>query len=586
MTNSLTLTTANEIAAEWLARLAAAADLHDLSAARDLFLDGGYWRDIAAFTWDLRSFAGADVAAAELLRAWLQVRPATFELDEAATRVQHRVEVGQTIETFFTFETEVAQCRGHLRLARATSGTWAAWTFFTAMDELKGHEERSGARRPRGHSGHAVSPEGPSRPAEVLVVGAGQAGLSLAARLTALGIPTVVVESNERIGDNWRKRYQSLVLHNQVWANHLPFLEFPATWPVYIGKDQLADWLEAYASLLSLDVRTSTTFTSAEYDDAERAWTVRLTGADGVVRTERPRHVVLATGVFGPPNRPQLSGESEFAGTVMHAVDYRGGKSFAGERVLVVGSGSSAHDVAQDLYLSGAQVTMLQRSSTCVVSLEPGAARAYAIYREDGAPLEEADLVSNSFPFSLLAQLHQEMTREIAEMDSELIDGLRAAGFALDFGDDGSGFLMKHQRSGGGYYINVGCSDLIVDGKISIVQGVTIVGMESSTVRFTDDSAADFDRVVVAAGYRNMSESIRMFFGGEVAQRVGDVWGLDGEGELRAMWRPTGQPGFWIMGGSLQQARPFSKYLAMQIKADLEGLVSGPPKRLSNVRSA
>jgi putative flavoprotein involved in K+ transport len=210
---------------------------------------------------------------------------------------------------------------------------------------------------------------------------------------------------------------------------------------------------------------------------------------------------------------------------------------------------------------------MLQRSSTCVVSVEPGAARAYSIYSDDGLPIQDADLAGNSFPFAVVAELHKEMTKRIAEMDRDLLQGLQAAGFATDFGEDNSGFLMKYHRYGGGYYINVGCSELIVQGKIKIKQGVEIRRLEGKTVIFTDGTSMDVEVLVIATGYSNMSESVRALMGDEVADRVGPVWGFDSEGEVRGMWRPTGQDGFWLMGGSLQQCRPYSKYLALQIKA-------------------
>jgi cation diffusion facilitator CzcD-associated flavoprotein CzcO len=239
----------------------------------------------------------------------------------------------------------------------------------------------------------------------------------------------------------------------------------------------------------------------------------------------------------------------------------------------VVGSGSSAHDVAQDLHLRGAAVTMLQRSSTCVVSVEPGAARAYAIYGEHGRPIEDCDLINNAFPLPLLAELHKDMTRRIAELDAGLLQGLRDAGFALDFGEDGSGFLMKYHRTGGGYYINVGASDLIVSGDVGVKHGAEVERGHGRTVRVTDGTDADYDLIVVATGYQNMQESVRALFGDGAADRVGPIWGFDEEGEVRAMWKRTGQPGLWIAGGSLQQCRPYSKYLALQIKGRQAGLV-------------
>jgi cation diffusion facilitator CzcD-associated flavoprotein CzcO len=588
----LAVTACREIAGSWLAGFEAAVQAGDTQAVAGMFLADGYWRDILALTWDLRTFAGRDRIAAGLA-AWRPARsPAGFWLEDTAPDMFERRTQGWTIEAFFTFETDLARCRGHIRLLTdPQTGDWKAWTLLTEMEDLNGFEEKTGALRPVSSAPHgalapgrngagpaAASPAAPAlpRPAadpEVLVIGAGQAGLTIAARLRQLDVSAAVIEREARVGDNWRHRYSSLVLHNQVWANHLPYLKFPASWPAYLSKDELAGWLEAYASIMSLDVWTSTEIDGAQYDEAAARWTVALRRGGGAVTDLHPRHVVLATGVFGVPHRLEIPGAEHFTGRLLHATEYTGGTPAAGVRALVVGSGSSAHDVAQDLYEAGAQVTMLQRSSTCVVSLEPGAARAYSIYREDGAPTEDCDLVNNSFPLPLLAELHKDMTERIAQMDDTLLCGLRAAGFQLDFGGDGSGFLMKYHRTGGGYYINVGCSDLIVAGKIKVKHGAEIAGLDGRTVRFTDGTTMDTDMIVVAAGYQNMSESVRALFGGDVAGRVGPVWGLDDEGEVRAMWRRTGQPGLWIMGGSLQQCRPYSKYLALQIKGCQEGLV-------------
>jgi cation diffusion facilitator CzcD-associated flavoprotein CzcO len=574
-----------KLANAWLEAFESALRSSDRSAIRDLFLAEGYWRDILALTWDFRTFAGPELVANGMVDALTLRRASDFRLEARDPDLFERKSRGPTVEAFFTFETDIARCRGHLRLL-LVGDAWKAWTLVTSMEDIKGYEEKTGPRRPRGSDGHDAVSAGHSNPAtsaggadsdraepQVLVVGAGQAGLAVAARLAQLDIDVLVVDREARVGDNWRNRYQSLFLHNQIWANHLPYLPFPAAWPMYLSKEHMATWLEAYASILGLKVWTSTNLIRADFDNDTRRWTVLLGRPDGTVATLHPHHIVQATGVFGIANRPELAGVAQFDGLLIHASDYHGGIAAEGRRVLVVGTGSSGHDVAQDLCNAGAQVTMLQRSSTCVVSVEPGAARAYSIYSESGPPVEDADLVTNSFPFPLVAELHKELTRRIAEMDHDLLQGLRDAGFAVDFGEDGSGFLMKYHRYGGGYYINVGCSDLIVTGRIKIKQGVEIERLTGKTVEFTDGTSMEADIVVVAAGYKNMSESVRALLGDEVADRVGPVWGLDPEGEVRAMWRRTGQPGFWLMGGSLQQCRPYSKYLALQIKATELGLI-------------
>jgi hypothetical protein len=216
---------------------------------------------------------------------------------------------------------------------------------------------------------------------------------------------------------------------------------------------------------------------------------------------------------------------------------------------------------------------MLQRGSTCIISLEPGTTLAYSASREGGPPTETVDLLSDSIPHPVLVELHKDMTRKVIELDKELIAGLNRAGFATNNGEEDSGFLTNFHRRGGGYYINVGTSDLIVSGAIKVKHGTTIAGFVGLTVRFADGSAADYDLVVIAAGYDNMQESVRAIMGEDVAEKVGLVWGMDEHNELRAMWKQTGQEGFWLAGGSLRQNRTFSKYLALQIKGRELGLV-------------
>jgi cation diffusion facilitator CzcD-associated flavoprotein CzcO len=294
---------------------------------------------------------------------------------------------------------------------------------------------------------------------------------------------------------------------------------------------------------------------------------------NGSLSLVHARNVVLATGVFGGARRIDLPGADGYAGQLLYAAEFSGALDVKGKRALVVGSGASAHDVSQELHAAGASVTMLQRGSTCIISLDPGTTLAYAAYKENGPPTEKVDMLSDSIPFAVLEKLHKEMTRQVAELDKDLIAGLNRAGFATNDGEDDSGFLTNFHRRGGGYYINVGTSELIVSGAIKVKHGTTIAGFDGSTVRFADGSATEYDLVVIAAGYDNMQESVRAIMGEQVAEKVGPIWGMDEQGELRAMWKQTGQEGFWISGGSLRQNRSFSKFLALQIKGRELGLV-------------
>jgi hypothetical protein len=155
-----------------------------------------------------------------------------------------------------------------------------------------------------------------------------------------------------------------------------------------------------------------------------------------------------------------------------------------------------------------------------------------------------------------------------------LLSGLHAAGFKTDYGSDSTGFLMKYYRQGCGYYINVGASDLIAEGKIKIKNGVEIADLRERAVVFTDGSTLPgVDTIVLALGFRNMQDTVRNLLGDGVADAVGPVWGLRADGEVRGLYCPLGQPGLWIMGGSFVQCRLMSKVLAIQIKAREVGII-------------
>ena len=294
----------------------------------------------------------------------------------------------------------------------------------------------------------------------------------------------------------------------------------------------------------------------------------------------RPRHVVLATGVSGIPNRPEIPGLDAFAGPVLHSSEYRDGDDWAGRPAIVIGTGNSGHDIAQDLHSSGASVTMVQRSPTLIVNIDPSAQLPYSLY-DEGPSLEECDLIVTGTPFALVRRAHVAFTRQAREIDRPLLDRLGQRGFELDFGRDGSGWQFKYLERGGGYYFNVGCSDLIADGQVGLVQFRDIARWEAGGARTADGSLIPADLVVLATGYKGQEALVERLFGERVAARVGPVWGFGedagggagGGNELRNMFVATGQPGLWFIAGSLAQCRIFSKYLALQIKAREAGLL-------------
>jgi len=386
-----------------------------------------------------------------------------------------------------------------------------------------------------------------------------------------LQVDTLIVDREARVGDNWRNRYHALTLHNQVQVNHLPYMPFPPNWPVYIPKDKLANWFEAYVESMELNYWTGTRFESGAYDESDGRWSVVLQRADGSRRTMHPRHVVVATGVSGIANLPDIAGLKEFSGTILHSSRYGDGEAWRGKQALVIGTGNSGHDIAQDLYSSGAGVTLVQRSPTLVTNIEPSAQLAYAAY--DEGTLEDNDLIAASMPLELAKRSHVMLTEQSKQLDRELLDGLARVGFKLDFGDGGTGWQFKYLTRGGGYYFNVGCSDLVISGQIGLRQFSDIESFVAEGARTKDGETLAADLVVLATGYKPWEVLVRQLFGAEIADRVGPIWGF-GEGqELRNMYARTAQPGLWFIAGSLAQCRINSKYLALQIKAIEEGLL-------------
>lgn len=394
-----------------------------------------------------------------------------------------------------------------------------------------------------------------------------------------LNVPTLIVESNDSVGDNWRKRYHQLVLHDPVHVDHLPYLPFPDWWPVFTPKDKLADFFESYAKLLELNVWVKSTLESASWDDSARRWTVTVkrTLADGQIETRiiHPKHVIQSTGHSGKARIPEIQGWDSFKGLICHSSQFPGAKpNGQGKKAIVVGACNSSHDICQDYYENGYEVTMVQRSSTCVVSTSSICRiNAKGQYEPDSPATDDSDLVTWGTPTEVLKALQHEVTEAQQKLESARIDGLTKAGFKLDKGPDDCGLYVKYFQRGGGYYLDVGASQLIIDGKVKVKQGEEITEVLPSGLRFSDGKEIEADEIIFATGYQNMRTQARAIFGDDVADKVGDFWGFDQSGELRALCRDSGHPGFWFHGGNLAVCRYYSRIVALQIKAQLEGLI-------------
>lgn len=391
---------------------------------------------------------------------------------------------------------------------------------------------------------------------------------------------------------------QTLVTHDPVHMCHMAYLPFPTTWPFFTPKDKLADWFESYAELVDLNVWMDTNIESSTWLDTDSIWTISLKKGVAKSRTLHPRHVIFSTGHAGEPQIPSFPNQETFEGIIYHGSQHKDASSNGdakGKNVVVVGTGNSGHDIAQNFYDNGANVTMLQRSSTHVVTAAVGLPiMTEALYGENSPATEDADLYAQSFPIPVGLALARLTTAAIMNADSEILEGLSKAGFRLNNGVNGSGLMSLYYTKGGGYYIDTGCSQLIIDGKIKIEQSPNgIGGFDKEALILADGRKLQADIVVLATGYDNMRTSLQKALGKEVASRSKDVWGLDDEAELKTvsappcssfqfeklcaktipqMWRSSGHPGLWYMGGNLSLCRQYSKFLALQIKAEEVGL--------------
>jgi putative flavoprotein involved in K+ transport len=569
----------------WLEAFEAAARKNDAEAAARLFQEDGHWRDLVAFSWHIETVSNRAGIKAALAGRLPIFKPTNMRLAEGrlAPRVVKRAGI-DTVESLIAFDTAFGSGSGIVRLVPDGSGGLEAWVLLTTLDDIRGHEQRIGARRPRGEewSGgfggenwmdHRVKTMAyKDREPAVVVIGGSQSGLGIAACLNILGVDTLVIDKHERVGDAWRKRYHNLTLHNEVFVDHLPYMPFPANYPVYIPRDKIANWLEFYADTMEINVWLETEFLRGTYDEKGGRYALTVKRSDGTERILRPRHVIFATGVSAVPIKPDLPGIETFAGELMHSAHYNSGHAWKGKKGIVLGTGNSGHDVAHDLCVSGVDTTMVQRAKTLIVSLRE-AQRVYDLYTE-GTSTEDCDLIAMASPLPVLKKGY-ELTAKACEMgDQTLLDGLKSRGFRLDNGNPGNmGFQMKYLTRGGGYYFNVGCSDLIIDGKIKLLHHHDIERVVPKGLLMKDGSVAEADVIVAATGYKNQQDVVRHFMGDAIADRLGEVWDFGPDGELQNMWRRTPMPGMWFVGGGLPHVRIYSKFLAQQIKAIEEGLI-------------
>ncbi|CAN5207120.1 NAD(P)/FAD-dependent oxidoreductase [soil metagenome] len=577
--------TVTDKANAWLHEFEKAISTRDDGLLEGLFIEGANWRDILAFTWNLRQFHGREQIQTYLWTAVDEISPSNFALDESLPVPAISLlplAPYEAYEVNFTFETAAGYADGLVNVVPDDSSPAGlrAELLFTRLKVLRGHEpkwpqfgrynheeivnERQVKQSRLGYANHEP---------EVLIVGGGHNGAMAAVALARLGIDALIIDRNERVGDNWRKRYESLVLHQPHGMMHFFDLPYPESYPDYLSKDRLADWFEIYVKTFDLNFWTSTEFLDGTYDKEKKEWDARVRLSDGSVRTFHPKHLILATGGSGTPRIPDLPGIAEFTGDVLHTTQFRSGADFAGKKVLVIGAGTSAHDTAFDVFNHGGSATMLQRGPIAIVNLDS----ANLSYADANARVIPIEILDKRFLSGMIEPSLRGAFKFVAQMGNELDkqthEGLEAVGFKLD--RDEYGWFNKYFETASGYYINVGASDAIIRGDIEVRQFDEFERFNATGITLKNGESLEFDAVVLATGFENQRAILERFFGVEVADAIGDVYGFDAGGEpFKNAFRPLeAQPGLTVMDSGIAAGRWYAPVVALEIAAEFDGVV-------------
>ncbi|KAL4243845.1 hypothetical protein ABKN59_010876 [Abortiporus biennis] len=613
-------TSASLLANTWLDKFASSIYQNDAPRlVNDCFLPYGWFRDVLVFSWNLRSLEGITKIEKYLTTTitnnsdnsnrntnqnetplkLANVTNITLVSGSDDNQKYHnprfipKTESGGSsgLELCFKFETRVGYGSGRAQLVaegQPESQEFKALTVTMILEEIRGHEEMGYESGVYGEHTLAWGDVLAERKAKiekdpyVLIVGAGQTGLQVAARFKQMNIASLLIEKNDRVGDTWRKRYPTMTLHTMKRHHELLYQPYPSNWPFYTPRDKLADWLESYAVFQDLTVWTKSALKQRPiYDSDTKKWTVTVSrriqnpgGEEVEINVQiQPAHIVLATGTLGKMFKPTLEDESKFQGIIIHGSEYQGGKEFVDKKVIVVGAGNTSIDICQDLcHHKASSVTMVQRSSTCVVTGD-NVTKHMSETWVDGFPVGVGDFKFATTPLGFQRRMAINDQQAMWDEEKELHEKLRKGGIKLNMGPDGSGqFILVFSRCGG-YWLDKGGADLIGSGEIKVKQGIQPVKFTENALVFQDGSKLEADVVIFATGYQNIREVNKELFGEEVIDKTSLVYGVDEEYELNGSYRPSGYPGLWFASGDFFHSRFMSKHLALQIKAVELGLI-------------
>ncbi|KAF2703732.1 FAD/NAD(P)-binding domain-containing protein [Pleomassaria siparia CBS 279.74] len=545
-------------------------ELGDLSESS--FTEDALWRDTFALTGTLRTF----YTPAKIISVWRTVcsrRQATsFVLSPEKAKATRIGESHCWIDVPFTFQTTLdpaTTASGTISIVLGADGEWKVWVLKTILEQLAG-EPNVDELEPTDHAPNGdANGDQESGEFDVVIIGGGQAGLSAGGRMKSLRISYVVIDKNENVGDSWKLRYNSARLHTCRQYSHLPFNRtFPSTYQEWLTKDDLAQGYQDWVKRYGIKIWLSTSLISGKYDEGSKKWTLEII-RNKQQQTLTCSHVILAVGSGGRnPIIPQYLNKELFEGTALHSSQYTDAVGFKGKHGVVIGTANTAHDIAEDMLDAGlTSVTMVQRSPTYVLPYEYHQRVQSRLYN-DQVSVEVADRASFSTPIAITRQLALAGMHAAARAEPERFDALEKGGFKLERYGDIIYYIYVRM---GGHYMDVGASKKIAQGQIKMKTNSLPVEYTTDGVRCENGDVLPADLLVFATGFEtNMKRDVRRYFG-DVADRADDFWGVDEEGEILGAFKPTGHPGLWYHGGVLGHARFYSRFIALSIRAILNG---------------
>lgn len=313
-----------------------------------------------------------------------------------------------------------------------------------------------------------------------LIIGASVSGLASASSLQKRNIEYIIIEKETQAATPWRNHYDRLHLHTTKSLSNLPYKKFGSDIPRYPSRQQVVDYLEDYQRHFNIKPVFNTRAVSVEREDGR--WITETTNG-----TIISKYVIVATGPFGKPRTIQFTGMETFPGKIIHSYGYKTGRDFRGQKVLVVGFGNSACEIAMDLYEQGATPSMGVRSAVNVIPRDIL-----------GIPILRLSLLFSHLP-------------------PRVADAINTPLMKLLFGDIGKlglkklsyGVFEQIQKDGNIPLLDIGTIKHIRDGHIKIHSNIDHI--EGKTIHFVGRQKEDYDAIVAAIGYcRDYAEIIRV----------------------------------------------------------------------------